>query len=612
MLFMFCAHLLCADAAKDPVYNDIPAYGARYLSPEAIAYAGGGAMLVAARTGDELLVLENSKLVKTIPLEGHPSGIAAAKGGICYVTIAAPFGKLAVIDYAGGKVLKSYRAGHMPRAPLLSADGASLYILNQFSADVLRLKPDTGEVLARGKAVREPYSCVLSKDQKKLYVLNQLPAAKGGLYEENIGACVSVLDAQTLAPISKIDLPNGAINATQIILSPDGLYLYATHVIARFNVPTSQVERGWVNTNAVSVIDAKEDKLIASVLLDDIDLGSANPYGLAISPCGKSLCVAQAGTHEISVIDRVALHEKIRKTLNHENADRRSPTPEDPANDLSFLSGIRVRHPAGGLGPRYIAFDSDGNLFVTLYYTDAVSKLEPAKNYAFTLIDIGGNPEMTQVRKGDLYFHDGSFCFQKWLSCATCHTEVRTDALNWDLLNDGIGNPKQSKSLLFAHYTPPSMITGVRKDAETGVRKGMMFIQFVDRPDEDAQAIDAYLKSLKSLDSPYLNPDGSMSEAAERGMIIFEMAKCNVCHYGEFYTDMQMHDVGSGLDEYEGQKFDTPSLREIWRTAPYLYDGRARTVFEMLKNFNKDNKHGHTSDLSDEDLKDLEAYILTL
>ena len=42
--------------------------------------------------------------------------------------------------------------------------------------------------------------------------------------------------------------------------------------------------------------------------------------------------------------------------------------------------------------------------------------------------------------------------------------------LNWDLLNDGVGNPKNTRSLLLAHKTPPAMFLGVRANAEAAVR----------------------------------------------------------------------------------------------------------------------------------------------
>jgi len=68
------------------------------------------------------------------------------------------------------------------------------------------------------------------------------------------------------------------------------------------------------------------------------------------------------------------------------------------------------------------------------------------------------------------------------------------DGFNWDNLNDGIGNPKNAKSLLFAHATPPSMWLGVRSNACVAVRAGIRNSLFTVRPEEDALALDEYLK----------------------------------------------------------------------------------------------------------------------
>jgi len=55
--------------------------------------------------------------------------------------------------------------------------------------------------------------------------------------------------------------------------------------------------------------------------------------------------------------------------------------------------------------------------------------------------------------------------------------------LNWDLLNDGVGNPKHTKSMLLAHRTPPAMSEGVRLTAEAAVRSGLTHILYADRPE---------------------------------------------------------------------------------------------------------------------------------
>ena len=155
------------------------------------------------------------------------------------------------------------------------------------------------------------------------------------------------------------------------------------------------------------------------------------------------------------------------------------------------------------------------------------------------------------------------------------------------------------------------MITGVRPDAEAAVRAGIKHIQFVVRPEEDAVAIDEYLKLLKPVQSPYL-VKGRLSEAAKRGKKVFNDAGCASCHPAPLYTDFKKYniDTGKGLDE--NQSFDTPTLIEVWRTAPYLYDGRARTIRDVLTKHNSADKHGKTSTLTEDQINSLAEFILSL
>lgn len=51
---------------------------------------------------------------------------------------------------------------------------------------------------------------------------------------------------------------------------------------------------------------------------------------------------------------------------------------------------------------------------------------------------------------------------------------------------------------------------------------------------------------------------------------------------------------------------DVPTLIEIWRTAPYLYDGRCATMKDMLK------VHGPRIRVSEKEIEELEEYILSL
>jgi cytochrome c peroxidase len=160
------------------------------------------------------------------------------------------------------------------------------------------------------------------------------------------------------------------------------------------------------------------------------------------------------------------------------------------------------------------------------------------------------------------------------------------------------------------------MSMGVRETAEMAVRAGIEHILFTRQPEAVARAIDAYLKSLKPVPSPFLVYDrsgGRLSGAALRGKNIFAGAGCAACHPPGLFTDLHSYDVGTrGASDSPADLFDTPTLIEVWRTAPYLHDGSAATLREVLTTHNPDDRHGKTSKLTRQEIDDLCAYVLSL
>jgi cytochrome c peroxidase len=75
---------------------------------------------------------------------------------------------------------------------------------------------------------------------------------------------------------------------------------------------------------------------------------------------------------------------------------------------------------------------------------------------------------------------------------------------------------------------------------------------------------------------------------------------------------MESYKLGLGTGQDAGKPFDTPTLIEVWRTAPYLHDGRARTIRDVLTKDNPKDRHGATSTLTQEELNDLIEYVLSL
>ena len=113
------------------------------------------------------------------------------------------------------------------------------------------------------------------------------------------------------------------------------------------------------------------------------------------------------------------------------------------------------------------------------------------------------------------------------------------------------------------------------------------------------------------MPSPFLE-DGQLTPSAERGEKIFESAGCVHCHIAPLFTDLEKHLVGQQDPVNPNLQFDTPTLVEIWRTAPYLFDGRAATIKDIFTQFNPQDKHGETLKLSEKELDDLVEYVLSL
>lgn len=532
---------------------------------------------------------DGQKLEKTFAMPEIPTGLAA-DGNRMYVTTFETKGLLHVLDWPAGKEIAVVETGSGACSPIVNKEAGRLYVCNQFQNTVSEVDMSTNKVLRTVPVLREPKSAVISKDGKYLYVTNFLPAQRADL--DYVAACVSVIDLESFTKIKDIKLANGSNALRGICITPDGKYVYVSHNLGRYTVPTSQLQQGWMNTSAFSVIDTEKQEFLGVVIVDEPERGAAGIWSIACND--ESIFISHSGTHEISVIRH---KEMLDKFLAY-------PDKKLLEYDLTFLYGLRDRIPLQGNGPRSILL-ADSRLFVPTYFADILNVMD-VHTLALTSVNLNPDRVESDINKGEKYFNDASHCFQNWQSCNGCHPgDGRTDGMNWDLMNDGVGNSKNCKSMLFSHVTPPSMISGVRESAEWAVRAGFKFIQFFDVSEEDARCVDAYLKSLQPVPSPYL-VNGELSEKAQAGKKVFDKLKCGECHSGIYYTDLKMHRIGEDVEFEKG--WDTPTLREVWRTAPYLFDGRAATMQEVFEV----HRHGIEKKVSKKDIEALTEYVNSL
>ncbi len=125
-----------------------------------------------------------------------------------------------------------------------------------------------------------------------------------------------------------------------------------------------------------------------------------------------------------------------------------------------------------------------------------------------------------------------------------------------------------------------------------------------------AGPIDTFCMSLRPAKSPYL-VKGALDPSALRGKELFSgKAGCAVCHLPPLYADALLHDVAIA-DPYDANtEWNTPSLVECWRTAPYSHLGSMNTVREMIDTYMV--RLTPAASLSTAEIDDLTRYVLSL
>ncbi len=544
-------------------------------------------------------------VVRRIAVPGEPTGLALTPDGAkVLVTCAAPKSTLLVLAAESGERMAAVPVGYTAMSPVPTPDGKRAYVCNRFDNDVSAIDLAAAKELGRVPAVREPVAAAVTPDGRTVLVANHLPNTRtDDEFQGDVSPVVTLIDTRAHETAS-IQLPHGANGLRGVCVLPDGRHALVTHLLSNFQKTPFRVDMGWINVNVLSILDIEQRRVVRTVGMDEQDSGAGNPWDVACTADGTTVCVSLSGIHHVAIIDSSVLLSDAARSM--------SPMivawPIYPSLGASLWRRIALP----GRGPRGLVA-AGKRFYVAQFFSDSVAEVDHRAGAvaAPRAIALGKTPQWTLERRGELLFHDATICYQQWQSCASCHPDGRVDGLNWDLMNDGVGNAKNTKSMVWAHQTPPAMAEGVRMSAEEAVRSGIRHILFSVRPEEEAAAIDAYLKSLRPVPSPRL-VDGRLSPAAQRGRWLFESPRigCARCHPAPLYTDLKAHNVGSRGPMERTDRFDTPSLVEAWRTAPYLHDGRYLTVKELLV----EGRHGLRGGqhLSEKELDDLVEFVLSL
>ena len=279
------------------------------------------------------------------------------------------------------------------------------------------------------------------------------------------------------------------------------------------------------------------------------------------------------------------------------------------------------------------------------------------------------NPQSdAKVALGRQLFFDPRLSLDNTISCATCHRPEDAWA-NHQPVDTGIGGrqgTRNSGTVLDAAYMKfqfwDGRATSLEEQALGPIHNPVEMGEELQRVVQKLQAIDVYRAEFTSVFGTDVTTEGialaiaafertvvsgpspydrhlagdrtAMSDAAIRGQRLFDgRAGCRACHAGALFSDQSFHNIGVGMDREKpdvGREavtghpadrgaFKTPSLRNVALTWPYMHDGSAATLAEVVEFYDRGGVPNPTLDvrirplgLTADEQADLVAFLRAL
>ena len=564
-----------------------------------------------------------------LPISAHTaSSIGLTPDGTTLFVVNPDPGSVSAIATVSNTKMDEIIVGRDPRILAFSPDGQRLYVTSQASATLTILNTQPFSVLTKLRVGPEPYGVVAAPNDHLVYV------AASGVDRIDV---VDVELAQVVDTIPVHPRPKG------LALSNDGTRLYVTHFLSGTVSVIDLTSRSVLEVIATGPESNMAQRIVlhptnGRAYLPHIRSNVSNPHPLFDTTLFPVVSVIDLATNQHLLTDRLELSVVDRPVnlpfdLVLSSDGQRAHIVYLGSGDLSVIdleSRTVLAHLEVGDGPRGIVLSPDERTaYVANSLSDDVSVIDLSTFEEITRIPVTTSPLPPELKRGKLLFissRSTQVSRDRWMSCESCHFDGEQDGRTWRF-PDGPRNTTNLRGLTHTHPLHWSADRDEVQDFEFTIRELQAGAGLLEDPhpelgqpntgrSADLDALAAFVASLQPKPSPFRLADGTLSPAAARGQTIFHRTDvgCAECHIPPLFTDLLVHDIGTGNGPGEllGPGFDTPSLRGIWHTAPYLHDGRAPALREVVGTHNPHNRHGHTSHLSEAEVHDLVAFLLSV
>jgi YVTN family beta-propeller protein len=597
-------------------------------SSSAIAVTADGDTLLVVNPDSNSLSMVGLGMLTTLlelPVGVDPRSVAVSTDGDTAYVANQGSDSFSVIDIPARVVTVTVSVGDRPVGVAVSPNGRFVAVAELGDDTVRLLDAASLATLSLTPVADRPYALAFTPDSRRLLVTHLLSGDVTLLTIQPFTVYLPLIVHTQGMPygirntqhatcitfhVSRFTLPTwpNVAPAPAVVMNSSGTRAYLPQTMAN----GLGLNTGFDTTvfPKVSVLNLQTDSHQTSehISLPETDWPVGLPWDAALAKNDAELWVVNAASNDVSVID--------------------ISNPTRPA---------RVANIPVGDNPRGIVISLDGNTaYVNNTLAGTVSVID-ANAYTVTeVITVTTIPLPPALLNGKrLYFSSArpDLARARWISCNTCHVEGEHDGRTWLLQYLGAVPPgatpiitRNTTSLLGMIETYPlrwSAEWNESADSEfsvrfeqfgTGLITGTMHPTLGPPNQGRSYDLDCLATFIDSLAAPARTH--ALTEAEQRGRAIFELPAtgCARCHAAPLYTDLQVHDVGTAdtYGEWFGPLIDTPTLRFLYDSAPYLHDGSAATLSDVLTTKNPNDEHGVTSYLSEQELDDLIAFLLAL
>ncbi len=522
-------------------------------------------------------------------------------------------GRIYAIDVASGTLARATPAAvcSEPIGVLVSADDAKLFVACAQDDEVVELSASDLTLVAAAPCPRKPWALAWAADGATLYATHLL------------GPGVSAFSTSPLALSTTFPLADGAAGSEQTephgpvrgiydaAVRPGTSELWVAHLMLGIDTPQPALDFQSTVFPALSILSPTGNQIARLSVRANPGDGQAfgdvvsGPHALTFSADGGLAFVVDTDSEDVLVVDTAARVETqiIRPLPGHLPegivwAGGEIYVQERNSEDVAAFAVARA---ASG-----ITITPDGAPFATL----------------------AADPMPATLRLGQMLFFsansdDVPVTQNHWVACASCHVEGRSDAVTWKFEQGPRDTPSNAGGLSDTGFLFRTADRNQVQDywKTINVEQGGHFS--ITDPGQKTllDAIAAYVNEAlpapvpPSTDASHTLQGAALASLRAQGETVFGQAGCATCHRGPAKTDSGMgnpsldltgpvvstpttggvllHDVGTCVtsgdfpdvdhtdidgDARGACAFDTPALRGLADSAPYLHDGSALTL----------------------------------